>query len=160
MYNGEQKSWICAPWVCLNYTAEHFFSIKLFSFLFCFDFQILCCKVSDFDRKSWCLSKSYGFPFTYFSSVSCLYYRVCTESWILEKVLKFAPQFSRTVKVWKMEIKSGKTLKNLEVFFKATTSAFRSEFLFQFGQILYSVSPVRLQHTVKKALFLCFLRSR
>ena len=59
-----------------------------------------------------------------------------------------------------MEIKSGKMLKNLEVFFKATTSAFRSEFLFQFGQILYSVSPVRLQHTVKKALFLCFLRSR
>ena len=59
-----------------------------------------------------------------------------------------------------MGIKSGKTLKNLEVFFKATTSAFRSEFLFQFGQILYSVSPVRLQHTVKKALFLCFLRSR
>ena len=52
-----------------------------------------------------------------------------------------------------MEIKSVKTLKNLEVFFKATTSAFRSEFLFQFGQILYSVSPVRLQHTVKKALF-------
>ena len=59
-----------------------------------------------------------------------------------------------------MEIESGKTVKNLEVFFfKATTSAFRSEFLFQFGQILYSISPVHLQHTVKKALFLCSLRS-
>ena len=59
-----------------------------------------------------------------------------------------------------MEIKSGKTVKNLELFFfKVTTSAFRSEFLFQFGQILYSISPVRLQHTIKKALLLCFLRS-
>ena len=33
-----------------------------------------------------------------------------TESWILEKVLKFASQFSSLVKVWKMKINSGKWL--------------------------------------------------
>ena len=49
-----------------------------------------------------------------------------------------------------MEIKSGKTVKNLEVFFfKATTSAFRSEFLFQFGQILFNLARTFVAHHEK-----------
>ena len=41
-------------------------------------------------------------------SLLFMLYRVLTELWILEKVLKFAWQYSRREKVWKLEIKSGK----------------------------------------------------
>ena len=48
--------------------------------------------------------------------------RVCTEFWILGKVLKLASNFPDLEKVWKMEIKSGKMEKALIFFFKSTTS--------------------------------------
>ena len=78
---------------------------------------------------------------------------VRTESWILEKVFKFAQQFSRPGKSLENEIKSGKNESELQqvlynvIFFFVL---FKSR----------SVSPVCLQRSMKKAaLFLCFLKS-
>ena len=79
--------------------------------------------------------------------------RVHTESWILEKVLKFALQFSRSGKslengdiVWK------KWLKVLSFFFKATTSN-------NFFALVksYSISPVCLRRIMKKSFVPAFL---
>ena len=47
-----------------------------------------------------------------------LKYRVCTQSWILEKVLKFAENFPDPEKVWKIEVKSWKNSKKSRFFFK------------------------------------------
>ena len=78
-------------------------------------------------RKSWVINictKVLGYS-------SCSTFRVCTESWVLEKVLKFAKQvenikFAKQVenrgKVWK----NGKSLEFF--FFKATTSAYKGIF--------------------------------
>ena len=70
-----------------------------------------------------------------------VFIRVRTDSWILEKVLKFAQQFCR-VKSWKNGKKS-------EVFFKATTSALQLTF-FRFGQILSSFARTFAVHREKK----------
>ena len=84
--------------------------------------------------------------------------KVCTESWILEKVLEFAQQFSRLgkslekrVKVWK------KMVKSLEVFWKLEQD-FTSEIFFLLVKS-YSILPVCLQCIIEKGLFLVFLRS-
>ena len=69
-------------------------------------------------RKSWVINictKVLGYS-------SCSTFRVCTESWILEKVLKFAKQVENRGKVWK----NGKSLEFF--FFKATTSAYKGIF--------------------------------
>ena len=61
-------------------------------------------------------------------------------------------------KVWKMEIKSGKLLKSLELvyfLFQSYNKCFRSEMLSVLVES-YSISPVHLQHTMQKALFLRF----
>ena len=59
-----------------------------------------------------------------------------------------------------MEIKSCKVVKSLDFFFKATTSALViSEILFVLVKS-YSISPIRLQRFMKKALFLRFLEKR
>ena len=58
-----------------------------------------------------------------------------------------------------MEINSGKMVKSLEVFLvKKRTKCFRSEF-FSFWQNLLQISPLCLERIIKKALFLCCLRS-
>ena len=69
--------------------------------------------------------------------------RVRTESWILEKVLKFAQQFSDLKKVWKVKMKSGKMVKSLDFFFvKPAVSAFivSEFFFFRFGRILLNLA--------------------
>ena len=86
-----------------------------------------------------------------------------TESWILEKVLKFAEQFSRPEKSLEnqIEIKSGKMVKSRNFFFvfKATTSALdRTETFFVLVKS-WSISPVclqRIKRKQRKALFLRF----
>ena len=79
--------------------------------------------------------------------------RVPTESRILEKILKFAQQFSRPRqslenrdKVWK------KWQKAFEFFFFQSYSKCLSDIFLRLGQ------TICLQHTTKKALFLRFLR--
>ena len=60
--------------------------------------------------------------------------------------------------IWKIEIKSGKKLVNsLEVFFKLQKMLYKWIFLVLVKS--YSIFPVCLQRTTKKALFLHFLRS-
>ena len=75
--------------------------------------------------------------------------RVCTESWILEKVLKFAQQFSRLGKslenrnkVWK------KMVKSLEVFWKLEQVHYKSNF-FPVGQIVFNFTCMFAVHRWK-----------
>ena len=71
-------------------------------------------------------------------------FKVCTGSWILEKVLKLAQQFSR----------SGKMVKSLEFFFfKAVASAL--QLILSYGQILFNLDWT-FAAIMKKALFLLF----
>ena len=85
--------------------------------------------------------------------------RVRTESWILEKDLKFPQQFSRHEKVWKMEINSRKNGKKSWVFFKATTSALKVNFfsfwsnLIQSCPYVYSASWKKLCSCIFKVSF-------
>ena len=73
--------------------------------------------------------------------------------------------FPELEKVWKIEVTSGKMvifirgilLNQRFFFFKAPTSALQVIF-YRFGQILFNLARI-LQCIVKKALFLCFLRS-
>ena len=76
--------------------------------------------------------------------------RVRTESWILEKVLKFAQQFSRPGKI---EVKSWKKCKASWVFLKATTSASQMKFFSCWSNLIQS----RL-HVMEKALFRLFFK--
>ena len=76
------------------------------------------------------------------------------QSWILEKVLKFAKQFSRPGqslengdKVWK----NGKKV----FFFQSYNKCFISEIFFVLVKS-YSILIIRLQLIMKEALFLCF----
>ena len=85
-------------------------------------------------------------------------HRVRTQSWILEKFLKFAQRFSRPGKSLE---NGGKVWKNDEmswVFFPRLNKCFISEFCFILVKY-YSISPVRLQRVMKKASFLRFLKS-
>ena len=84
--------------------------------------------------------------------------RVRTESWILggEKVWKFAQQFSDLEKDWKMELMSGKMVKSLDIFFKATASASLVELFFVLGKS-YAMSPLSLRRIMIIALFVPFL---
>ena len=81
--------------------------------------------------------------------------RVRTESWILEKVLKFVQLFSRPGKVWKIEMKSAKEWKSLELFFKDTTSVYKWIFLLFLSNLIYPCSYV-CSTPQKKLLFLRF----
>ena len=84
--------------------------------------------------------------------------RVCTESWILEKVLKFAQQFSRPGKSLVNGDKVRRNGKKSWAFFQAKTSALYVIFL----KILvksYSISPKSLQCIMKTVVFLHFLQS-
>ena len=74
--------------------------------------------------------------------------------------------FPELEKVWKIEVTSGKMVifirgillnQRCFFFFKAPTSALQVIF-YRFGQILFNLARI-LQCIVKKALFLCFLRS-
>ena len=78
----------------------------------------------------------------------------------LKKSWKFAQQFSRLEKDWKMAIKSREMVKSLEVFsFQSYNKCFISEIFF-FLVKSYSISPrLRFQCIMKRALFLRFLRS-
>ena len=90
------------------------------------------------------------------------------ESWVLKKVLKFAQLFSRTGKSLENRGKVRKMVififirgillnQSFFFFFKAPTIALQVIF-YRFGQILFNFARI-LQCIVKKALFLCFLRS-
>ena len=96
------------------------------------------------------------------NTCKCINYicRVHTESWILEKVLKLAQQFSRPGKSLENRGKVlKKMVKSLEcfvccIFFKLASalSIMSKSFFFIFVKS-YSISPVRLQCIMKKALF-------
>ena len=75
--------------------------------------------------------------------------RVLTESWILEKVLKFAQQFSKPGKSLENGNKVWKNGKKSWVFFFQSNNKFISDFLFCFGQILFSLNCM-----MKGALFI------
>ena len=66
--------------------------------------------------------------------------RVRTESWILEKVLKFAQHFPDLGKVWKIEEKSWKNGKKSCVFLKAVQEVLQKWFFFRVGQILFNLA--------------------
>ena len=70
-----------------------------------------------------------------------VFIRVLTESWILEKVLKFAQQFSR-VKSWKNGKKSG-------VFFQSYNKCFTIDF-FSFWSNLIQFRPYVCSASCKK----------
>ena len=78
-----------------------------------------------------------------------LFCGVHTESWILEKVLKFVQQFSRPGKSLENEMKSTK----IEFFFSKLQQMLYKWIFFTFVKS-YSISSICLQHTMKKALFL------
>ena len=65
---------------------------------------------------------------------------VRTESWILEKVLKFAQQFPDLGKVWKIEVKSWKNGKKSWVFLKAVQQVLQKWIFFRVGQILFNLA--------------------
>ena len=83
--------------------------------------------------------------------------RVLTESKILEKIFKFAQQLSRpgkSLENWAKVLKNGKK-------FEFFLSCSKCKWIFFFVLLKsYSISPVRLQRIVKKALFLCFFLKR
>ena len=66
--------------------------------------------------------------------------RVRTESWILEKVLKFAQHFPDLGKVWKIEVKSWKNGKKSCVFLKAAQEVLQKWIFFRVGQILFNLA--------------------
>ena len=74
--------------------------------------------------------------------------RVRTESWILEKVLKFVQQFS----------KPGKSLENSLHFFQSYSEYFLSGIFFVLVKS-YSISPVRLQRIIRKSFVPAFFLS-
>ena len=82
--------------------------------------------------------------------------RVRTESWILEKVLKFAQHFPDLGKVWKIEEKSWKNGKKSCVFLKAVQEVLQKWFFFSCWSNLIQSR----RHVMEKALLLrFFLRS-
>ena len=78
--------------------------------------------------------------------------RVRSVSWIVEKVLKFAQQFSRHGKCWKIEGKSWKNGKRL-LFLKGTTCPSQVKFFSCLSNLIQS----RL-HVMEKAFFLRFFK--
>ena len=86
--------------------------------------------------------------------------RVLTESWILEKVLKFSQQFSRPEKSLENKDKVWKNGKNSWVFFfQSYSKCFISEFFFFFVLVeSYSTSPVRLHCVMKKSFVPAFFK--
>ena len=80
-------------------------------------------------------------------------YRVLNswKSWNLPR------HFPGLEKVWKMEIKSGNMVKSLDFFFQSYRKCVISRIFFVLVKS-YSISSVRLQHIMKKALFLCFFK--
>ena len=82
--------------------------------------------------------------------------RVRTESWILEKVLKFAQHFPDLGKVWKIEEKSWKNGKKSCVFLKAVQEVLQKGFFFVLVKS-YSISPACHGKSFAPAFF--FLRS-
>ena len=79
-------------------------------------------------------------------------YSVRTESWILEKVLKFALQFSRPGKSLENRDKVEQKAKK---FFSSYNKCFTIEIFFLLVKS-FSILPVRLQRIIDKALFLLF----
>ena len=85
-----------------------------------------------------------------------LYMCICTESWLSEKVLKFAQQFSRPGKSLENRDKALKKKgKKAWVFFveKLQQVFYKSIFFFVLVKS-HSISPVRLQCIMERALFL------
>ena len=78
--------------------------------------------------------------------------RVRTESWILEKVLKFAQHFPDLGKVWKIEEKSWKNGKKSCVFLKAVQEVLQKWFFFSCWSNLIQSR----RHVMEKALLLRF----
>ena len=78
--------------------------------------------------------------------------RVRSVSWIVEKVLKFAQQFSRHGKCWKIEGKSWKNGKSL-LFLKGTTCPSQVKFFSCLSNLIQS----RL-YVMEKAFFLRFFK--
>ena len=62
------------------------------------------------------------------------------QSWILEKVLKFAQHFPDRGKVWKIEVKSWKNGKKSWVFLKAAQQVLQKWKFFHVGQILFNLA--------------------
>ena len=71
--------------------------------------------------------------------------RVRTESWVLEKVLKFADR----EKVWKTEIKFGKMVKSLGFFFPKLQQVLYKWIFCRFGQILSNLARMFAAHREK-----------
>ena len=82
-----------------------------------------------------------------------LYMYICTEAWLLEKVLKFAQQFSRHGKSLENRDSVKKMVKRLKFFFESYNKCFTSGFFLVLVKS-YSISPVCLQCIMERALFL------
>ena len=80
--------------------------------------------------------------------------RVRTESWILEKVLKFAQHFPDLGKVWKIEEKSWKNGKKSCVFLKAVQEVLQKWFFFRVGQILFNLAGMSWKKLCSCVFFL------
>ena len=80
--------------------------------------------------------------------------RVRTESWILEKVLKFAQHFPDLGKVWKIEVKSWKNGKKSCVFLKAVQEVLQKWFFFRVGQILFNLAGMSWKNLCSCVFFL------
>ena len=90
------------------------------------------------------------------NTCKCIYIcRVHTESWILEKVLKFAQQFSRPGKSLENRDKVWNMVKSLEYF--QSNNCFLSEFFYCFCQTLFSLGLVRSSASWKM-LCSCFFK--
>ena len=100
-------------------------------------------------------------------SIKCLW-GSCESHEFLKKSWNLHSYFPELEKVWKKEVKSGKMVififirgillnQSFFFFFKAPTIALQVIF-YRFDQILFNLARI-LQCIVKKALFLCFLRS-
>ena len=83
--------------------------------------------------------------------------RVRTESWILEKVLKFAQRFSRPGKSLENGDKVWKNGKKSWVYFQSYNKWFISEILFRFGQILFNLAGTFAVHR-EKSFVLSFFK--
>ena len=81
-----------------------------------------------------------------------------TESWILEKALKFAQQFSRPGKSLENREKVWRYGKSLKFFFQSYNKCFLSDFIFFVLVKSYSISPVRLQCVREKSFVLKSLK--
>ena len=80
------------------------------------------------------------------SNITMTCFNIQTESWILEKVLKFVQQFSRPEKSLEIEIKSAKMVKSCNFFFfQSYNKCFEVNF-FSFWSILVNLARMFAAH--------------